>query len=75
MQSVSWPLKFAYQACVSVAAGRLCVLDTNVSDALVLVQVQMDSSLRVSFLVCDSDLMVWYAHVRRTHDVCLSTMC
>jgi len=67
--------KSVCQARACVAAGRLCVFDTDVSDALVVVQVQMDSNLRVSFLVCDSDLMVWYAHVRRTQDVCLSTMC
>jgi len=75
MQSVSSPPKFACQACACVAAGRLCVFDTDGLDALVVVQVQMDSNLRVSFLVCGSDLMVWYAHVRRTHDMCLSTMC
>jgi len=51
------------------------VFDGDVSDALVVVQVQMDSNLRVNFLVSDSALMVWYAHVRRTHDVCLSMMC
>ena len=79
MQSVSSPTKFACQACAYVAAGRLsvcvCVCGTDVLDALVVVQVQMDSNLRVSFLVCGSDLMVWYAHVLRTRDMCLSTMC
>jgi hypothetical protein len=54
------------------------VFDAYVSTALDVVQVPMDFNLLVSFLVCDCDLMVWYAvwyaHVRRTQDMCLSTM-